>query len=308
MLVSIIIPCYNVEKYISACLDSVLNQQYTNIEIVAVDNNSMDATFSILKEYEAKFPQKIVVIQEKQKGAPAARNAGFYASKGDVISFLDGDDVITKDKFAKQVECLLHENAEVVISDRVIFDETLQHQIKALSFEQIKEKPLNTAITDIIITGNPIYKREVVAELGAYTLDLPNSQDWEFHLRMVLKRYKIAYCKGNFLICRAVPDSLSSNWHKVSFTVCKLLVLFRTQILAHGEKLEIATETKIFNYFYNSAIFAPTSIEKDKYLADMYLYLSTPTNYLRGWRKIIGKILGFKLYFSLMKSIKNMLS
>lgn len=76
MWVSVIIPCYNVEAYVAEALDSALAQDYPWLEVIAVDNNSTDGTLAILQTYEAQFPDKIRVLQEKKQGAPAARNTG----------------------------------------------------------------------------------------------------------------------------------------------------------------------------------------------------------------------------------------
>lgn len=305
MLVSIIIPCYNVEQYISECIHSVLNQTYKTIEIIAVDNNSTDKTLEILRELQAKYPTIIKVIQEKQKGAPAARNAGFAASKGDFVCFLDGDDIITKEKIAHQVDYLLLKEADVVVSDRAFYDITLTKELRSLTFEKIIESPLNIAIRDIITVCNPIYTRKVITELGAYTIGLPNSQDWEFNLRVVLKRYKIVYTKGMFCICRSVPNSVSSNWAKVSFTVCKLLVKFHADIMNYGEELQTETLNTIFQYFFNSAIFASSSTERANYLKDMRLYIKNPENYLQGWKRVFSKIFGIQTYITLASLAKR---
>ncbi|MBL7897068.1 MAG: glycosyltransferase family 2 protein, partial [Crocinitomicaceae bacterium] len=100
-LVSIIIPCYNSEKYIRETVLSVINQTYENIEILCVDNGSTDGTLKILNTLKSDFPQIQLLIQPK-KGAPAARNLGLAQSKGEVIQFLDSDDLLIPNKIEKQ--------------------------------------------------------------------------------------------------------------------------------------------------------------------------------------------------------------
>lgn len=111
MLVSIIIPCYNVEAYVSDALESALAQTYRPLEIIAVDNNSTDGTKDILLEYQRRFGQLITVLEEKKQGAPAARNLGLRHAKGEWIQFLDADDVILPEKISIQVN-LIQEKKE----------------------------------------------------------------------------------------------------------------------------------------------------------------------------------------------------
>lgn len=90
-LISVIIPIYNVEKYISRCLDSVINQTYKKIEIICVDDGSPDNSIKILKEYEKK-DSRIKIIRQQNRGLSGARNTGIKNSRGEYIFFLDSDD------------------------------------------------------------------------------------------------------------------------------------------------------------------------------------------------------------------------
>lgn len=103
MQVSIIIPCYNVGKYLERCLQSALAQTYSNTEIICVDNNSTDSTTTILADYAARYPAQIRVLQEVEQGAPAARNKGLLSAKGQWIQFLDADDYLLPGKIEYQI-------------------------------------------------------------------------------------------------------------------------------------------------------------------------------------------------------------
>ena len=89
--VSVIIPVFNAEKYLSQCLDSIVNQTLTNIEIICVDDGSTDTSFQILKEYEEK-DSRVIVLSKSNAGAGTARNEGLKIAKGKYLSFLDADD------------------------------------------------------------------------------------------------------------------------------------------------------------------------------------------------------------------------
>ena len=94
-LISIIIPVYNIEKYLGECLDSILNQTYQNFEIILVDDCSTDSSFNICNEYASK-DKRIKVIQNdvNSGGCGIPRNIGLKHIKGDYVTFIDGDDLI----------------------------------------------------------------------------------------------------------------------------------------------------------------------------------------------------------------------
>lgn len=93
-LVSVVIPVYNSESFLSESLDSCLFQTYQNLEVICVNNNSSDGSAKILEDYQRKFPHKVRIFFEEKLGAPYARNKGMKESKGEYICFLDADDFL----------------------------------------------------------------------------------------------------------------------------------------------------------------------------------------------------------------------
>ena len=111
--VSIIIPVYNVKKYLPECLDSVLNQSYKNLEIILVDDGSTDGSEKIVDEYKKK-DQRIVVVHQKNQGQSGARNTGVKKATGDFVSFIDGDDQI-KPSFIKELIKSIEQNGSLAV-------------------------------------------------------------------------------------------------------------------------------------------------------------------------------------------------
>ena len=99
-VVSIIIPVYNVEKYLARCLDSVLGQSFRDIEVICVNDGSTDSSPEILRRY-ADLDERILVITQENRGIAAARNAGLDAASGKYISFVDSDDEVVSDIYEK---------------------------------------------------------------------------------------------------------------------------------------------------------------------------------------------------------------
>ena len=93
-LISIIIPVYNVERYLSECVDSVLNQTYQNIEIILINDGSTDTSTNIANEYAQNY-NNIFVYHQQNQGLSAARNKGLSLARGEFISFVDSDDMIS---------------------------------------------------------------------------------------------------------------------------------------------------------------------------------------------------------------------
>lgn len=106
-LISIIIPCYNVESVLGECMDSVLSQTYPNIEVILVDDGSVDKTGVIIDEY-TKIDNRVVGIHCANGGASAARNKGLSIAKGEYIGFVDSDDWIEPDMYRKLIEPFLN--------------------------------------------------------------------------------------------------------------------------------------------------------------------------------------------------------
>ena len=120
--VSIIVPVYNVAKYLARCLDSILAQTARDLEIICVNDGSTDASAAILADYAAKDP-RIRVLTQPNGGLSAARNAGLDAATGDWVMFVDSDDWIPPDAVAAFLQVAAESGARVVVSSSYAVDE-----------------------------------------------------------------------------------------------------------------------------------------------------------------------------------------
>lgn len=120
-LISIIVPIYNVECYLKRCLDSVIHQTYTNLEIILVDDGSLDSCPQICDEYATK-DKRIVVIHKKNGGLSDARNAGLDKCKGEYITFIDSDDWVNEKYIENLLKIATTENADITIGENVRTD------------------------------------------------------------------------------------------------------------------------------------------------------------------------------------------
>ena len=121
--ISIIVPIYNIEKYLEQCLESIIAQTYTNLEIILVDDGSKDSSGLICDRY-AKKDKRIIVIHEQNSGSVFARKAGLSIAHGEYIGFVDGDDWIEPDFYETLLDAALKSKADFVESGYNVYYES----------------------------------------------------------------------------------------------------------------------------------------------------------------------------------------
>ena len=115
--VSIIVPFYNVEKYIEKCLTSLVNQTLEEIEIILVNDGSKDESIKVAKDFEQKYPAKIRYYEKPNGGLGDARNFGIKFAKGEYIAFLDSDDYVEPTMYEEMYEMAIKEKSDMVECD-----------------------------------------------------------------------------------------------------------------------------------------------------------------------------------------------
>lgn len=192
--VSVIIPVYNVEKYLRECLDSVVNQTLEDIEIICIDDGSTDNSLNILKEYADKDSRFTILIQHN-KGAGSARNKGMEIAKGEYIGFVDSDDWIDLDYYEKLYEKAVKENADIVRTTfNIIYtDKAEEGGQNKLIKKRIKKNQLLSSNDHFGIIWNAIYKTEFLHDnnIDYFDTDLPMCHDVPFTLRIEISAKKI---------------------------------------------------------------------------------------------------------------------
>lgn len=119
-LISVIIPCYNVEKYIGRCIDSILNNTYRDLEVICINDGSSDSTLDILKKYE---DSRVVVLSHENMGMSKTRNRGIDIASGEFICFIDSDDWIHKEYFERLISAQSEVGADVTYCKyRIVHD------------------------------------------------------------------------------------------------------------------------------------------------------------------------------------------
>lgn len=166
--VSIIIPVYNVEQYISQCLDSLINQTLQEIEIICINDGSKDNSLNILNDY-AKKDSRIKIINKKNEGLSCARNDGLKAASGEYIGYVDSDDWVAEDFYEKLFIAAKKYNADIAAGNIVRCGKLVRkYRIKYEKEELLTdglEKLKAAQIPKYNYVWNKIYKRETLLKL-----------------------------------------------------------------------------------------------------------------------------------------------
>lgn len=168
-LISIIVPVYNVERYLARCLDSLLNQTYRNLEIWLIDDGSKDRSSRICDEYQAR-DSRIRVIHKENGGVSSARNLGLDRYTGDFLMFQDADDYLCEDAIETLYKRMICDQSDMVIGRTVHVDETGKILLDAYS-----------SMTDEVMTAQEAWER-----LGTKR-DLPCYSGAKLHKKSVLE-------------------------------------------------------------------------------------------------------------------------
>jgi len=183
-LISVIIPVYNVEKYIGKCIESVLSQTYKNLEIILVNDGSSDQSGAICDEYSSK-DDRIVVIHQMNQGVSKARNAGLEAAKGDYIAFCDSDDWIEADMYQYLYSLLVGSSCNIS-SCGAFLDSPGSSVIAGCSGKEVIEFDAENAIAQLHLRKKmsdwsvvKLYKRETIEQLK-FDEKLKVCEDYKF--------------------------------------------------------------------------------------------------------------------------------
>ena len=187
MNVSVIIPCFNVEDYISECLDSVKLQGNVVSEIFCVDNNSTDDTVSKIKSWKRSNPEIVVnLLSEKKPGACAARNAPLHLVKTEWIQFLDADDLLLESKITEQLKVVVSAGNLIDEVSDVLYDSFIKRDV-------IGNEILVTPDADILLglmkgnVGNTcanLWRTTIIVENGGWDESLSSSQEYNLLMRL----------------------------------------------------------------------------------------------------------------------------
>lgn len=192
--ISIIVPAYNAEKTISACLDSIFNQAFKNFEVIVVNDGSIDNTLKILDKYQ----NKIKIINQENRGAPVARNMGFEESRGEYVIFCDADIILKKEALEKMLKVL-----EINFNVSYVYP-SFKFGWKVFKLHEFDEEKLKKYP---YIHTSALIRREY---FSGFDENLKKFQDWDLWLTMLEQGHKGKWIPE--VLFTAQTGGTMSNW------------------------------------------------------------------------------------------------
>lgn len=239
-LISIVVPVYNVEKYLKRCLDSLVNQTYKNIEIILVNDGSTDSSLEICKGY-AKKDSRVKIISKKNEGLGYTRNEGINIAKGIYIAFIDSDDYVDENFYEKLYVSAKKYNSDMVYASfksvdknnkmRTTFNIKLNKQVYI--GEDIKTNILYNVIEN---NGNHkrlpmsacmiLYKKEIIDKYNIRFLSERQyaSEDLIFNLEFILKANTISIVNNAYYYYCYNQNSLTRKYKADRFK--KVMIMY----------------------------------------------------------------------------------
>lgn len=200
MKISVVIPMYNAERYIRKCLDSIINQTYQNLEVIIVNDGSTDSSREICEEYVLK-DKRITLVNTENRGAGSARNTGLEMSTGEYVSFIDSDDYICSDYYARLSKMIQETNADIAIGryKRVSEHETMNFvntgEVKErTSREQLLElygEDIDRYVNSVLVT-NKLFNKKLFGEEIRYPIRRLIDDEFIIY-KLIDKAKKIVY-------------------------------------------------------------------------------------------------------------------
>lgn len=195
-LISVIVPVYNIERYLPRCIDSILDQTYKNWEAIFINDGSTDNSLIILEKYK-KRDERIKIIDKKNAGSGAARNDGIESSKGEYIAFLDSDDWYEKNFLEKLYNNLIENNSDVAMCNpKMTYDNiTKNKKINTYFFNEIELNKTPEKILWILampVVWNKLYKKEIIIKNRIKFPNCSFCEDVEFLYKTFLYVNKVS--------------------------------------------------------------------------------------------------------------------
>lgn len=264
--ISVIMPVYNVEKYLRNCLESIINQTLIDIEIICINDGSTDKSSEILRQY-ALHDKRIKILEQKNSGPSAARNRGIKIAQGEYIGFTDSDDWIASDFYEKLYNAVQKYNADTACANIIKYSAGSHYLIQYKSRDLLtdNQKKISAAgIPKINYIWNKIYKRESLMKLN---LPFPEGRFYEDVFWSIRVLYYLNglvtvpdtvyyYRKNDTSVVRTkssrkTADYLISEKDMLDFAKEKNLDILNGYKLGKRDKISVCgiTLAKIFYYY-----------------------------------------------------------
>lgn len=335
-IVSIIVPIYNVEKYLSDCIESLVNQTYKNIEIILVNDGSTDSSLSICEKYQVN-DSRIKLINLINSGVSKARNEGIKISTGEFVRFVDSDDIIPLNSIEESIAYTINdENIDLIIFPykmlytykEKIFKSNYQYITKETLIKQnFFEKIINFDQKGLINSPcNKLYNLNVIKNKNLYFDEqMKYGEDAKFnfdYFKCLSDTSKVALVPtiGYYYFIRKNKLTLSCNYNNFNYNLINNIYTFKINFLkenfVYTENSFILLQMfskDIISYYYkisknkykNFRDICNKKFNKEKFIELKKEINSSPIFYKVGWHISIKSIFAFYIYLKVAMYIRN---
>jgi glycosyltransferase involved in cell wall biosynthesis len=262
MLVSIVIPIYNVSQYIERCLISALDQTYTEIEYILIDDcspdDSMEKARNVIEQYDNKRSINII-SHDRNRGLSAARNTGVNAAKGDYIYFLDSDDELLPVSIERLILIAKKHSPDFIISEFELIGSSDRKKYPTIKFkdkEVVYGKEIPEGLYKRIWHGmawNKLLRKDLFFEKKCFFYDGIIHEDILWSFILANKSTKMAVCKEATYLYRIRHDSITQKFSQKNFQ--SLLIIFKEIHQYFSNFIAIESNTNLFDYIVNLKIY-----------------------------------------------------
>lgn len=296
-LISIIVPVYNVEKYLEKCIDSILAQTYSNMEILLIDDGSTDASGIICDNYAIK-DNRIKVIHRENKGVAYTRNEGLDLANGEYITFVDSDDYVNPRMYELMIQSLKKNNAQIVTCDykRVQQDENivsanLPHENAAEEVLQTKNDKLEYIYLkhygEATLLWNKIYRSELWKDIRCPIGKVYEDETLTFRVLYYADKIVCIHADLYYHVKRKDDTSITDK----GFSLRRLTRLdaleYRMDFFAEKQEWRFLAEA-LFAYKTDFLVIMEHIMKSSEYTIDILKPYFV--NYRRYCRKYLGRI------------------
>lgn len=314
MIVSIIIPCYNYGRYLDECFSNLQSQSYPNWEAIVIDDGSTDQTMEVVRTWQADEP-RIQYYYQPNSGVSAARNLGLKKANGELIQFLDADDLLSKNKVQLQVDYLKdNPSVDLCYTENHYFedgnpeahypDQEFLGREWMIRFSGKGAFALEQLIrNNLAVVSSPLIRKKLIGFAGLFPEKVAHTEDWQFWLQCVLAGANIHFIQDPeaFTLIRVHRSSVSQQTQTMRYGELNLRTWLKDRLqeatfLREAEKstlIKLNEERKraLFKYImYHGPLGSISHLVKMAIIYDWSTVLSFYFKALNFRRKTIIKV------------------
>lgn len=259
LMVSVIVPVYNVELYLNQCISSIVNQTYRKIEIILVDDGSTDTCYDLCEEWKER-DERIIVIHKSNQGLGLARNTGLEVASGDYVSFIDSDDFVNASFVEKLITKAIQTSADTVYCNFYRY----------LAEDKIYE--VKSCYNDQLFCGKDVYQNvmmEMIGSLPSCNEDryFPMSSCLSIYSMELINKYEIRFISERLVMCEDIlfnVDYLKVAKKVACIDECLYFYRLNSNSLSQSFNAGRFEKGKLLNYELNNRL--SQFLDRDQYI------------------------------------------